>query len=137
MVKFYKAARAAGIKPIVGADCWIRNDADREKPARLLLLCASAAGYRKLSELLSRASAEREEREWQEELEDTVNAIAGLTAVDGATILNERGELLAFGAKISRRKGQPVLEQAALTEPIEGGDVSIVNTAQLGGTRHL
>jgi DNA polymerase-3 subunit alpha len=48
MVKFYKAARAAGIKPIVGADCWIRNDADREKPARLLLLCASAAGYRKL-----------------------------------------------------------------------------------------
>ena len=39
MVKFYKAARAAGIKPIVGADCWIGNDTDREKPARLLLLC--------------------------------------------------------------------------------------------------
>ena len=26
MVKFYKAARAAGVKPIIGADCWIQND---------------------------------------------------------------------------------------------------------------
>jgi len=25
MVKFYGAARAAGVKPIVGADCWIEN----------------------------------------------------------------------------------------------------------------
>jgi hypothetical protein len=43
MVKFYKTARAAGIKPIIGVDCWIRNDSDREKPSRLLLLCASSA----------------------------------------------------------------------------------------------
>lgn len=93
--------------------------------------------YTGLAELLARGDAEREEREWQEELEDTVNAIAGLTAVDGATILNDRGELLAFGAKITRRKGQPVLEQAALTEPIEGGHMSLITTAQLGGTRHL
>src|SRR3990170_3889995 len=55
MVKFYRAARAAGVKPIVGADCWIQNEADRDKPWRLLLLCASHAGYLRLSELLSRA----------------------------------------------------------------------------------
>ncbi|MEW5864442.1 MAG: DNA polymerase III subunit alpha [Pseudomonadota bacterium] len=55
MVKFYGAARAAGIKPIVGADCWLKNDADRDKPHRLLLLCASQAGYRRLCELLTRA----------------------------------------------------------------------------------
>ncbi len=55
MVKFYKAARAAGVKPVIGADCWIQNPADREKPSRLLLLCASHAGYLRLCELLSRA----------------------------------------------------------------------------------
>src|ERR671935_755818 len=35
MVKFYGAARAAGVKPVIGADCWIENAADREKPSRL------------------------------------------------------------------------------------------------------
>src|SRR5437660_11098646 len=55
MVKFYGAARAAGVKPIIGADCWVENEAERDKPSRLLLLCASRAGYRRLCELLSRA----------------------------------------------------------------------------------
>ena len=55
MVKFYGAARSAGIKPLVGADCWLQNDADREKPYRILLLCASRAGYLRLCALLSRA----------------------------------------------------------------------------------
>ena len=55
MVKFYKAARAAGVKPVLGADCWIQNDADRDKPHRVVMLCASHAGYLRLSELLSRA----------------------------------------------------------------------------------
>ena len=34
-----------------------------------------------------------------------VETIAGLTAVDGATIMTDRYELLAFGAKIARRDG--------------------------------
>src|SRR5437870_11716096 len=55
MVKFYGAARAAGLKPILGADCWVQNDAERDKPARLLLLCASREGYHRLCDLLSRA----------------------------------------------------------------------------------
>ena len=38
MVKFYKAARKKGIKPIIGCDVWITNDDDRDKPSRLLLL---------------------------------------------------------------------------------------------------
>src|SRR3954467_3126516 len=38
MVKFYKAARGSGIKPIAGCDVWITNDQDRDKPSRLLLL---------------------------------------------------------------------------------------------------
>jgi hypothetical protein len=93
--------------------------------------------YTGLTELLTRADTDRGQRAWEEELEDTVNAIAGLTAVDGATILNDRCELLAFGAKISRRKGSTVVEDAALTEPIEGGEAAVVTTSHLGGTRHL
>src|SRR4051812_14406006 len=37
MVKFYKAARGKGIKPIVGVDVWITNDDNRDKPSRLML----------------------------------------------------------------------------------------------------
>lgn len=93
--------------------------------------------YSALTELLARAHAEKGQRAWEEELEDTVNAIAGLTAVDGATILTDRCELLAFGAKITRRKGWAIVEQTTLTEPIEGNAQAIVITSQLGGTRHL
>jgi len=44
MVKFYGAARGAGVKPVIGADCWLTNEADRDKPFRLLLLCAARGG---------------------------------------------------------------------------------------------
>jgi DNA polymerase-3 subunit alpha len=54
-VKFYQTARSGGVKPIIGCDVWISNGADRDKPYRLLLLCASHAGYLRLCELLTRA----------------------------------------------------------------------------------
>ncbi len=66
-----------------------------------------------------------------------VDAVAGLTAVDGATLITDRYELLAFGVKIARRDGQPRVEQVVLSEPIEG-DVAVgVAPAQFGGTRHI
>ncbi|MDP2030583.1 MAG: DNA polymerase III subunit alpha [Thiobacillus sp.] len=54
-VKFYRAARSSGIKPIFGCDVWISNAADRNRPSRLLLLVQHREGYRRLCELLSRA----------------------------------------------------------------------------------
>ncbi len=54
MVKFYKAARARGIKPIVGCDVWVTHEAERDAPHRLLLLCQSRAGYLKLADWLTR-----------------------------------------------------------------------------------
>ena len=62
LIKFYKAARGAGLKPIAGCDVFISNDADRERPYRLLLLCQSAAGYLLLCRLLSRAYLENQHR---------------------------------------------------------------------------
>ncbi len=55
LIKFYKTARGRGVKPVAGCDVWLTNDADRDKPHRLLLLCQSHAGYLRLCELLTRA----------------------------------------------------------------------------------
>ena len=66
-----------------------------------------------------------------------IAAVGGLTAVDGAVVLNTRYEVLGFGAKILRRKGSPPVEQVMLTEPIQGAKPSVVHPDQLGGTRHL
>jgi len=54
-IKFYKAARDKGIKPIIGCDIWLENTVNRNQPSRLLLLCQSQAGYLLLCQLISRA----------------------------------------------------------------------------------
>jgi hypothetical protein len=66
-----------------------------------------------------------------------VDVVAGLTAVDGAVVLTDQYEVLAFGAKITRRRGHPLVEQVLVTEPIEGGEATLVSPDKLGGTRHL
>jgi hypothetical protein len=66
-----------------------------------------------------------------------VDAIAGLTAVDGATVITDRYELLAFGVKIGRPDGRPRVEQVRIVEPVAGGVPSVVSPLQLGGTRHI
>ena len=58
LVKFYKAALAAGVKPIVGVDVWIRNALDANQPTRLVLLCQNRAGYLNLTRLVSRSYQE-------------------------------------------------------------------------------
>jgi hypothetical protein len=72
-----------------------------------------------------------------DDLKHAVEGVAGLTAVDGAMVMNEAYEVLAFGVKINRRKGSMTVERISLTEPIEGSVPTIVSPAQLGGTRHL
>jgi len=57
-VKFYQAALAAGIKPVIGADVWVENPDDHNKPFRLVLLCQNITGYRNLNQLLSKAHIE-------------------------------------------------------------------------------
>ena len=52
-------------------------------------------------------------------------------------MINGQNELLAFGAKIVRRRGSTVVEQVFLTEPVVGATSAVVNPVQLGGTRHL
>ncbi len=58
-VKFYKEARGAGVKPILGADVWVQGlGGDDTSTSRLLLLVQNQQGYLHLCELLSRAWTE-------------------------------------------------------------------------------
>ncbi|MFO1182583.1 DNA polymerase III subunit alpha [Ottowia sp.] len=56
-VKFYKAARGAGLKPLLGAEILLDGLAG-EAPARVLLLVQNHAGYLNLSQLLTLAWTE-------------------------------------------------------------------------------
>jgi hypothetical protein len=93
--------------------------------------------FRELAALVSGGASSRHDSRMQEEIHRTVEAIAGLTAVDGATVLTDRYELMAFGAKIVRPDGRPRVEQVLATEPILDSEPSVVHPTQLGGTRHL
>jgi len=102
------------------------------------VLYAVSPPFSELATLVSNRSPSKTKRyEWQEDVRRAIDALAGLTAVDGATLINDRYELMAFGAKIMRRQGNPAVERMLLTEPVEGSAKTIVNPYQLGGTRHL
>ena len=103
MVKFYSAAREAGVKPLIGADCWLRNGADRDKPFRVLLLCASREGYLRLCELLSRAWLKHQHRGraeldagWFDELgSEGLIALSGFAAGDVGQALAAANDAVA------------------------------------------
>ena len=98
-VKFYRAAIAKGIQPLCGIDCWITNPEDRDRPHRLLLIGASAEGYRHLCQLISRGWLENEYRGRSEILPDwlTSEQTRGIIALSGAAV-GEVGQWLLSGA---------------------------------------
>ena len=98
MVKFYSAARSRGIKPIIGADVWIANEKDVDRPYRLLLLCRSHQGYLKLCDLLTRAQLAPRVRGRAEVTRAMLREVgsAGLIALSGAG-LGDIGEALLQG----------------------------------------
>ncbi|HVL57132.1 MAG TPA: DNA polymerase III subunit alpha [Burkholderiaceae bacterium] len=104
-IKFYGAARARGIKGICGADCWLTNDADRDRPFRLLLLARDYDGYLALCRLLSRAWLENEHRgrgelraQWFDD-----QPVPGLIALSGAQAGDVGQALLAGNDAAAQR----------------------------------
>ncbi|TMH04653.1 MAG: PHP domain-containing protein, partial [Betaproteobacteria bacterium] len=86
-VKFYKACRGAGVKPILGVDVWMEPEGTEKLPSRLLLLVQNAQGYLNVSELLARAWTRNAQRaqawvkwEWLEELSGGLIALSGADA---------------------------------------------------------
>jgi hypothetical protein len=92
--------------------------------------------FTRLADLLAAPSHERERSAWHDAFGRAVDGIAGLTAVDGATVITDTYEVLAFGATIGRRGAGRQVEEVLLSEPIEGDIARMVSTVQLGGTRH-
>jgi hypothetical protein len=96
-----------------------------------------APPFREIADLMGHVQAARERRQWQDELTHAIDAVAGLTAVDGATVMNNRYELLAFAVKIARHEESARVQEVMVTEPVEGIGASRIHPSQLGGTRHL
>ena len=101
------------------------------------ILYSVAPSFSRLAELIRKGPGETTETEWQSSIRRAVETIAGLTAVDGATVITNQYEVLAFGAKIRRSTGSQIVEQMMLTEAIVGDQAIVVPPAQHGGTRHL
>jgi hypothetical protein len=93
--------------------------------------------FPRVGELMRSSAAERNDGDWQTRFRSTIDAVAGLTAVDGATVVSDQWDVLAFGAKIGRREASFAVEQVLMVEPIVGHQPVVVNPAVLGGTRHL
>ncbi len=143
MVKFYKAAREAGVKPIIGCDVWIANEADRDKPYRLLLLCQSRAGYLGLCELLTRAYRENQYRGRAELRREWFAAAgaAGLIALSGAhagdvgaaLLQDNRRQARAAGARVGGALPGPLLPRAAARRCAADGGLRRSARSQLAG----
>lgn len=92
--------------------------------------------FAEMAELLATEVEGRHRPDWRDALRHSVDALAGLTAVDGATVITFSYEVLAFGAKIMRRRGAPPVDSVVTLEPVEGALPATVDPTQLGGTRH-
>jgi len=58
-IKFFNAARKAGIKPIIGADVWVSNPGNPDEVFEITLLCQDRQGYLNLSQIISHAQHHR------------------------------------------------------------------------------
>lgn len=103
-LKMYKAARKAGIKPILGAEVCLQadNNLGIHQSSRILLLVQNGVGYRNLCDLLSRAWVSNIERDqafvkwgWLAELGDGLIALSGAEAGPLATALAQDDEARA------------------------------------------
>ena len=86
MVKFYRAALAKGVKPVVGVDLLVKEHGERAQPSKITLLCQTQPGYRNVTRLVSRAYLEGQQRgiptidrDWL-----TVESVNGLIALSCA-----------------------------------------------------
>lgn len=55
LVKFYSGCHGRGIKPLIGTDFWVTNEAFGDEPFRLTLLAMNNTGYNNITVLISKA----------------------------------------------------------------------------------
>jgi hypothetical protein len=103
------------------------------------ILYSIAPSFSALSELVRHeVDVDHEDRrQWESAMRRAVDTIGGLTSVDGATVITDEYEVLAFGAKIRRHEGSPPVDKWVITEPVVGNVGVVVQPTEHGGTRHL
>ncbi|MCK4743586.1 MAG: DNA polymerase III subunit alpha [Sulfuriflexus sp.] len=104
MVKFYRAALAAGIKPIIGVEMLIHPESERIPPSRIILLCQNHEGYLNINRLITRSYLEGQhrgvpmiEKEW---LTGSTDGLIALSAGRGGDI----GQALLAGDTVEASK---------------------------------
>ncbi|MGH8469101.1 MAG: DNA polymerase III subunit alpha [Gammaproteobacteria bacterium] len=102
MVKFYRAAQARGIKPIIGADLWLAGEG--AKRTRIVALCQDAAGYHNLTEVITRSYTEGQVQGVPHVQQEWLFARSeGLLLLSGAGG-GELGPVLAGGSKAEAKR---------------------------------
>lgn len=94
MVKFYQAAIAAGIKPIIGSDLYIENPQQPSQPTKAIFLCQDMQGYKNITQLISKSYLEGQlfgkpivQRSWLREFNQGLLVIANARESDIAKAL--------------------------------------------------
>jgi DNA polymerase-3 subunit alpha len=94
MVKFYKAALAAGIKPIIGSDLYIENPQQPNQPTKAIFLCLNKQGYKNITQLISKSYLQGQQfgkpivqRDWLQEYHVGLLVIANARDSDIAKAL--------------------------------------------------
>ncbi|WP_462382166.1 DNA polymerase III subunit alpha [Pseudomonas sp. Marseille-QA0892] len=133
LVKFYKAAMGAGVKPICGADIWLASEDEDGPLTRMSLLAMNGKGYRNLTELISRGWMDGQsndlviiQRHWVKE------ASEGLIALSGARE-GEVGRALL--------DGEPAKAERLLREWLDAFPdrfyLEVQRTARVGDEEHV
>jgi DNA polymerase-3 subunit alpha len=107
LVRFYKAASGAGVKPVIGADIWVEHPEEVEHPFRLTLLARNEAGYLNLKEIISLGYTQGQHlgrpiirRQWLEERADGLIALSGAKSGDvGKALLAGKHDLAVERAR--------------------------------------
>ena len=138
--RFFKAARAAGIRPLVGAELTL------EGGGCLPLLVESRVGYQSLCRLITRMKAGRPKGEGRLSLDGLEGSVEGLVALPGTETLGRPPDpdrlarvLQAFGAtsvfldvQRHRRREQEAANQALL----DLADALGIRAVATNGVRH-
>ncbi|HFB66748.1 MAG TPA: DNA polymerase III subunit alpha [Aeromonadales bacterium] len=103
LVRFYKAANTAGVKPIVGLDAWVHDKAVGDAPFRIVFLCMNRKGYVNLTELISESYLKGQSRgypvietDWMHSRHEGLIVLSGGREGDvGKSILSGNHQLAA------------------------------------------
>ncbi|MCS5563671.1 MAG: PHP domain-containing protein, partial [Oleiphilaceae bacterium] len=105
LVRFYKAATGAGVKPIIGADLWLDNPDEPDNPFRITLLARNNDGYLNLTEIISLGFTDGQrfgkpiiQRQWLEE------RAQGLILLSGAKLGDVGKALMAGKPELARER---------------------------------